>query len=77
MGFEFKRSQKSKIPRDRIIHELEEFARDNNYKDFKQDDFNKVANISYFTINREFGSWEKAMLFLKKHLKNKGINLKS
>jgi len=73
MKFEFKRHQISKIPLKKIIGELEKVANHFNYKDFKQNDFNKLADISYFTVNREFGSWEKAMQFLKEHLEKKGI----
>jgi hypothetical protein len=74
MKFEFKRHQISKIPREKIIEELEKVAKHFNNTDFKQDDFNKLADISYFTVNREFGSWEKTMQFLKEHLKQKEID---
>ena len=74
MKFEFERHQISKIPRNKIIEELEKVAKHFNYTDFKQDDFSKLAEISYFTVNREFGSWEKTMEFLKNHLKQKGID---
>lgn len=72
--FEFKRCQKSKIPREEVITELEKVAKHFNYSDFKQDDFDKVADISYYKVYREFGSWEKALQFLADHLKSKGIN---
>ncbi len=74
--FEFGRHQISKITRKQIIEELEKVAKHFNYTDFKQDDFNKIADISYFTVYREFGSWEKTMQFLKEHLKEKGIDFK-
>ena len=74
MKFEFERRQINKIPRSKIIEELEKVAEHFNYTDFKQDDFDKLADISYFTVNREFGSWEKTMQFLKEHLKKKGID---
>ncbi len=71
--FEFGRHQISKIPREKIIAELEKVAKHFNYTDFKQDDFDKIADISYYTVNREFGSWEKALQFLADHLKSKGM----
>jgi len=74
--FEFKRHQTNKIPRDKILAELENFARINNFTDFKQDDFNKHASISSYTVYREFGSWENAMQSLAEYLKNKGIDFK-
>ncbi|MCL4366703.1 HNH endonuclease [Patescibacteria group bacterium] len=74
--FELRKYQGSKIKRDRIISELETVARNNNYTDFRQDDFDKVASISSYTVYREFGSWQNAMNFLVKHLHSKGIDFK-
>ncbi len=74
--FEFGRKQISKIPRKKIIEELEKVSKQFNYTDFKQDDFSRISDISYFTVNREFGSWEKTMEFLHNHFKNKGIDFK-
>lgn len=74
--FEFERGQIGKIPRDKIVSELEKVAKIFKYTDFKQVDFDKNADISYFTVNREFGSWEKAMLFLVDYFKNKDIVFK-
>lgn len=71
--FEFRRSQTSKIPRARVIEELERAAKSFDYKDFKQEDFDKISEISSYKVYREFGSWEKALLFLKDHLEKKGI----
>ena len=70
--FEFGRHQISKIPRERVIAELEKVAKHFNYTDFKQDDFDKIADISYFTVYREFGPWGKVMEFLAGHFKNQG-----
>ncbi len=72
--FEFERSQISKIPREKVITELEKVAKHFNYLDFTQDDFDKVADISYYKVYREFGSWEKALQFLAEHLETKAIN---
>jgi hypothetical protein len=74
MKFEFKRHQINKIPREQIIEELEKVAKHFNYKDFKQTDFNQLSSISYFTVNREFSTWEKTMQFLKEYLEKKGID---
>ena len=72
--FEFGRHQISKISREKVVAELEKVARHFNYTDFKQDDFDKIADISYYKVYREFGSWEKALHFLADHLRKKGIN---
>ncbi len=74
--FEFDRHQINKIPREKIIKELEKVAKHFNYTDFKQDDFDKMAGINYYTVYREFGSWEKVMEFLVEHFKGKGIDFK-
>ena len=74
--FEFGRHQISKIPRKKIVKELEKVAKAFKYADFKQDDFDKLADISYYTVNREFGSWEQVMQFLGDHFKSKGIKFK-
>jgi len=74
--FEFGRSQISKIPREKVIAELEKAAKHFNYTDFKQKDFDKIADISYYKVYREFGSWENALNFLAEHLKKQGIDFK-
>jgi hypothetical protein len=74
--FEFGRSQISKIPREKAIAELEKVAKHFNYTDFRQDDFDKIADISYYTVYREFGSWENTLKFLVKHFKKKGVEFK-
>ncbi len=74
--FDFNRRQISKIPRERIIEELEKVAKHFNYSDFSQSDFNKFASISYFTVNREFGSWENALKYLEEHFKKQNIEFK-
>jgi 5-methylcytosine-specific restriction endonuclease McrA len=71
--FELGRHQISKISREKVIADLEKVAKHFNYKDFRQDDFDKIADISYYKVYREFGSWEKALEFLKEYLKRKGI----
>jgi hypothetical protein len=72
--FELGRNQANKISREKMITELGKAAKHFNYVDFKQTDFDKVAGISNYTVYREFGSWEKALLFLAEHLKKQGIN---
>jgi len=74
--FELGRHQINKISREKIIAELEKTAEHFNYMDFKQSDFNKVADISDYTVYREFGSWESALQFLAEHLKERGIDFK-
>jgi len=74
--FEFGRHKISKIPREKVIAELEKVTKHFNYTDFKQDDFDKIADISYYKAYREFGSWGKVMEFLADHFKNQGIDFK-
>lgn len=74
--FEFGRHQINKIPREKIIVELEKVAKHFNYTDFKQDDFDKMADINYYTVYREFGPWKNVMEFLADHFKSKGIDFK-
>ena len=74
--FEFGRSQISKISREKVIAELEKAAKHFDYIDFKQDDFDKIADISAYKVYREFGSWENALQFLAEHLKKQGIDFK-
>lgn len=74
--FELRKYQASKIPREKIIAELEHIAKENNYVDFRQDDFDKSSSISNYTVYREFGSWQKALEFLQSYLKNKGIDFR-
>lgn len=74
--FELRKNQRSKIPRVKILLELERVAKIYSYVDFKQDDFDKHSSISSYTVYREFGSWQNAMTFLYEHLKAKGIDFK-
>jgi len=76
MDFQFKRHRIDKISRDKIIKELELVAKHFGYKDFKRKDFDKNSEISGNTVIREFGTWEKALAFLKNHFQKKGIELK-
>ena len=76
MKFEFGRSQISKIPREKVIAELEKVAKYFDYTDFRQEDFDKIADISYYKVYREFGSWENTLKFLVEHFKKKDIEFK-
>lgn len=76
MEYKFERTRLNKIPRDKIVTELEHAAKVLNYVEFGWRDFNKVANITRSPVVKEFGSWKKAIDFLREHLKNKGITLK-
>lgn len=75
MNFKFDRPRLDKIPRDKIIKELEDAAKVFDYITFGKRDFNKVANINYATVIRHFGSWNKAIEFLKEHLKRNNKEL--
>lgn len=72
--FELQRRQTSKIPREKILEELEKVAKSFGYKDFTQDQFNDIATIHHYTAIREFGTWEKTLKFLKERLKEKGVD---
>ena len=74
--FKFGRHQISKIPRERIVEELEKVAKHFDYLDFREHDFRDLSPISYYAVVRAFGTWDKAMLFLLEHLKKKGIDFK-
>jgi len=74
--FQYGRNQISKIPRGKIVEELEKVAKYFDYADFREDDFGSLSTISYYSVVRAFGTWEKAMLFLSEHLKKKGIDFK-
>lgn len=69
MDFKFDRPRLNKIPREKIVQELENAAKIFNYITFGKRDFDKVANINHVTVIRTFGSWNKAIDFLKEHLK--------
>jgi nitrate reductase cytochrome c-type subunit len=71
--FEFGRNRTGKIPRARVLAELEKAAVHFGYKDFRQDDFDKISEVSSYKVYREFGSWEKALIFLRDYLQKKGI----
>jgi hypothetical protein len=74
--FEFGRNQISKISREKVISELEKVAKNFNYTDFTQDDFDKIADISSYKVYREFKSWENALKFLFDHFKKQNIDFK-
>ena len=65
--FEFGRHQISKIPREKIIAELEKVAKHFNYIDFKQDDFDKIADISHLQSTENLG--------LRKKLYNSSLTI--
>lgn len=76
LDFKFGRNQINKIPRETILKELEKVAKHYDYSDFKEDDFSKISEISYYTVIREFGTWEKVMQVLHDFLEEKGIDFK-
>lgn len=75
MEFRFERRRINKIPREKILLELKRVAKKFNYIEFGKMDFDKFAKISSTTVIKEFGSWLKALNFLKKHLNEKNLNL--
>lgn len=77
MDFQFKRNRIDKIPRSKIIDELERIAKHFDYKDFRGKEFDNLSEISFGTVIREFGTWEKALAFLRENLSKKNIQLGS
>ena len=77
MDFQFKRNRVDKISRSKIIEELERVAKHFDYKDFRGKEFDNLSDISFGTVIREFGTWEKALSFLKENLSKKNIELGS
>lgn len=75
MDFKFERPRMNKISTETITNELEKAAKVFNYVAFGKRDFDKVANIHHATVVRQFGSWNSAISFLKKHLEAKRIEL--
>lgn len=76
MDYIFNRSRADKIPREKIIAELESVAKIFNYLDFSYREFDKHADISADTARSHFGTWFKAKEALREHLKKKGVKLK-
>ncbi len=77
MDYKFQRRRVDKISREKIIDELKMVAKHFGYKDYKRRDFDKISTISGNTVIREFGTWEKALEFLRNLLQSQGIELKS
>lgn len=75
MDFNFQRNRSDKIPREKILEELENAAKIFNYKEFGFRDFNKVSKISSGTVKNEFQAWKNALLELKTRLNKKGLDL--
>lgn len=74
--FQFERHQITKIPREKILEELERVAEIFNYNEFTgEGDFSKLGRINRTTVINEFGTWKKAIVELKLRLKEKGIDL--
>ena len=76
MNFQFQRYRSDKIPKEKILAELENAAKIFDYKEFGFRDFDKVSKISSGTVKNEFQSWKNALLELKERLNKKGIDLK-
>ena len=76
MDYKFQRTRKDKISRNKIIEQLEKAAKAFNYVLFRQEDFDKIADIGSHTVAREFKTWNNAIAFLSEHLKKKNIELK-
>lgn len=76
MDFKFQRRRLNEIPENKMIDELEKAARHFNFIEFGWRDFNKIAEISSNPVKKHFGSWRKGLEALKKHLIDKGLDLK-
>ncbi|AIF82380.1 hypothetical protein NTE_00298 [Candidatus Nitrososphaera evergladensis SR1] len=62
MEFTFHRNRIDKIPRQRMLDELEKVARQFNYIEFGKRDFARYSAIHSTTVIKEFGSWSKNVL---------------
>lgn len=75
MDYDFQRHRSDKIPKEKILSELERVAGYFNYREFSSDEFNEVSEISTGTVKNEFGSWYKVLAALKDKLREKGLDL--
>ena len=76
MPFQFQRKRINKMSETKIMDELEKVAKHFNYIEFSRDDFDEVADISEGVVRKHFGgSWKKALVTLKQHLRQKGLDL--
>jgi hypothetical protein len=74
--FKFERNRIDKIPRDRVIAELLKVAEAKQYCEFRQKDFEALANISRHPVIATFGSWPAALHELRELLRSHGKDLK-
>jgi hypothetical protein len=75
MDYKFQRNRIDKIPREKMIDELEKAAKAFNYIEFGWRDFDRVSGIGANVVKREFGGWKRALSALRESLNRKGMNL--
>ena len=75
MEFQFDRHRIDKIPRSEIISELGKAAEHFQYTEFTKREFNEISSISASTVQREFGSWSRAIAAIRENLAKKDIDL--
>lgn len=75
MDFKFQRKRLNEMPETKILEELEKASKHFNYIEFAWRDFDKVAKISANTVKRHYGTWKEALMVLKTHLQQKGLDL--
>lgn len=75
MDYKFQRTRIDKIPREKIVGELEKVAVIFKYVEFGKRDFNRLGNISATTVENEFGTWRKGLEVLREHLRKKNLDL--
>ncbi len=73
--FKFDRYRSDKIPKEKILEELEVVAKHFNFREFSAEEFNEVSKISSGTVKNGFGSWHKALTALKEKLSAKDLDL--
>jgi hypothetical protein len=76
MELEFERHRIDKIPKDRLMQELEHVAELNGYVEFGKRDFARLGRISAGPVVNTFGTWSTAIDELRCHLQSKGKDLK-
>lgn len=75
MDYKFQRRRIDKMPESKILEELEKAAKHFNYIEFGHREFDEVADICESTVRKHFGTWKNAIEVLRKHLREKGLDL--
>ncbi|MEK7206537.1 MAG: hypothetical protein AAB134_01460, partial [Pseudomonadota bacterium] len=72
MEFQFQRHRIDKISRTELMAELLRVANARDLVEFGKREFSELASVSPASVIREFGSWNKAIDWLRKELTQQG-----